>query len=456
MDFQFLFLIIPAGSKDKFLARHNGHRPARKRFTLQVRAGLQLSRSVFGTLVSTDGGETISHMSCARAIPSGLTGKSRLVLSRTEKVHQLPVPLLLQRMGVPPSTLEQTQLLNKENSRALLVALEHEFPPALDVLIAKAEYASNARATAAPKDAKRDVALSNYQLETDALRLACAASGLDNILPIIEDMSSPPSKNGPVRPLVPYLSRQHKPTNESPPESVVEVPGPGERRNIREDLQILTDQSAVAMFGEEWQELKRLPYFGAVIISDKRRTLRVIYANQQPLEESFGADLIYENIDENLICCVQYKRLRQNIGRNSYPIDNQMRTQVDTMHTWLRALPSYSANTSDECRLSSNPFYFKFCEKFQHMSLPTEPVHGYYQTLEQVQIHTSSNEPIRIGQRASKYLSNGQFGDLLKRGWIGASGASATHLRTLVDQVLRTGRSVTFAQLKLEPLRDQE
>lgn len=144
---------------------------------------------------------------------------------------------------------------------------------------------------------------------------------------------------------------------------------------LREDAMVLHDLQQVP----GWERIASLPY-GGVVFSEGNIRLTVIHANKQPLEETFGADLIYYNETHRSFIMVQYKVFDDNERGDEFRLPNKQLAEelgrMDAVLDQLRTAPP--ASTGMGYRFVQNPFFLKFCDRVSFDLHNTELIKGRY------------------------------------------------------------------------------
>jgi hypothetical protein len=192
---------------------------------------------------------------------------------------------------------------------------------------------------------------------------------------------------------------------------------------------------------------------------DPFRRITVTYADKEGLETSTGTDLVYYRHHSPGYVLVQYKRMKRNSsGKWRYWPDAQFGKQLNVMKS-LELKYSDDSPTLADWRLSGESFYVKLCEDRMNRPEGNRLVPGMYFPVSLFELLVKRRdevEPKGIGwDTAERYLSNGQFLELLRHGWIGSSGKRTAQLASLINETLASGRSVTIARDETDPHKAQ-
>lgn len=186
---------------------------------------------------------------------------------------------------------------------------------------------------------------------------------------------------------------------------------------------------------------------------DEHRKVTVIYADKEPLERLLGTDLVYYRHNNPGFVAVQYKRMRREATQDDpnkavYRPDDQLIEEIDRM----RKIDTQANSPAlDSWRLSTEPFYVKLCDGLMRRAENNKLVTGMYFPLSLFEILLESSNIVgprggkAIGyHNAERYLSNGEFIELLKHGWIGSVGDTTDEITKVVNAALDRSRSVTL------------
>ena len=212
----------------------------------------------------------------------------------------------------------------------------------------------------------------------------------------------------------------------------------------REDLMIIHDSEIIQGMDIDSKNMI------STSLSDGKNRITILYANRMPLEETLGVDLIYVDENNKVILLVQYKRL---IGANTkcyYPSsDVNFLKEMET----INEIQSFLAKQiSTGYRFNNDAFYFKFCKDIQPIQ-NRDLVDGMYLPL------SYFNELITKGQlrgerggvkvcyeNVPSYFNNSLFISLLKTGLIGTNIEGYNLINKVINEVIKTGKSVIFAE----------
>jgi hypothetical protein len=196
-------------------------------------------------------------------------------------------------------------------------------------------------------------------------------------------------------------------------------------------------------------ELTSSDITGRAVFEKGHERLEVFTANRRPLEPVFGVDLIYANITRQNIVMVQYKMLEPHKAKDQEP-DWIYRpdAKLDSQIRQMRKFGKRHAPGPHEYRLNPQVFYLKFVKRSGALGSPgiVLPIDHF----ERLRADPSCKGPrgaVRVSfeSLAGRYLRQGPFLDLIRAGYIGATAATTTYLKELVEAVVNGDRAVVGA-----------
>lgn len=226
----------------------------------------------------------------------------------------------------------------------------------------------------------------------------------------------------------------------------------------REDPMIISDLSTVPGF----EAVRDLPYAAKEFVQDKnpKNRLTVIMANRTELEKQTGADLIYYNRTHGCVILVQYKAMSEAEDPPVFrwkagdDLDGEIQRMV-ALRAVLQAMPPDDSPRG--FRFSQDPFFLKICRRIQFEPDSARLFPGMYFPLalwERLATHSTTEGPKGgrfLGYRnATRRMSNSEFVELVRGGWIGTTLPQSAALTKVIEEILKTGKAVTFA-IKDEP-----
>lgn len=202
--------------------------------------------------------------------------------------------------------------------------------------------------------------------------------------------------------------------------------------------------------------LGSVPNKSAMFSDDSGKSVRVHVVDQTAIETVIGIDLIiYSTCYENLLL-LQYKRMEKQGKGWSYRISptSNINDQLDRMDAFRSTVPSMppSPATLWSYRLHDGPFYFKFCEQFRPDARDDSLIKGI--TMPESHLREflalpeakGSGGGLSVGyDNCPRYLSNTEFIQLARVGWIGAGPQSISLLKQVLEASAKGGRSAMFA-----------
>jgi hypothetical protein len=182
--------------------------------------------------------------------------------------------------------------------------------------------------------------------------------------------------------------------------------------------------------------------------------LTIFNANRGPVEAALGVDLLYYNHTYRAYVLVQYKAMgvRTKSAEAEFRPDTQTDVELDRMRCFTNNNPDPGcANESVAYRLHPGPFFMKLCPRVQYKTTSASLIKGMYIPLDFYDLLVSSGAvtgsrggTVFTHQAVGRYITNEQFVDLLKRGWIGSRGP-VSEVVTLATQQALAGRDVIVA-----------
>ncbi|WP_456783865.1 hypothetical protein [Bradyrhizobium sp. USDA 4516] len=223
---------------------------------------------------------------------------------------------------------------------------------------------------------------------------------------------------------------------------------------VREDVMLHADITELPGFAV----IREQPYLAARTFQandnpDVRVT--ILMANRLPLEQQTGADLIYFNSAYRSFVMVQYKALEKGAKEHEFrwTDGDQFCDEVARMDQLLEELSKIEPDTDpDGFRLTSNPFFLKFCSRvvfnpddkgmFPGIYLP----HGLWKVLANSgRLKGARGGNVLTYANVGRRLSGTDFVALVGSSWIGTTIPQTIALERLFRSVLATGRTLTFA-----------
>ncbi len=188
------------------------------------------------------------------------------------------------------------------------------------------------------------------------------------------------------------------------------------------------------------------------VFRNRNSSVFVLNANQEPLEQVTGTDLIYWHEEHQSFVLVQYKRMKREApdgGASSlgYRPDAQMNDEIARM----REIDlSFGSSADGSFRLYDRPCWIKLCDPTAAFENPRALIKGMYFTREHFEelLTTVPRGPkggVRIGYAtAARHINNTMFADLVRDAWVGTRGTGTTELGQLISQTLADRRALVF------------
>jgi hypothetical protein len=221
---------------------------------------------------------------------------------------------------------------------------------------------------------------------------------------------------------------------------------------LREDPQISHDHATFP-----GMEIAERDIVGSIVLTDGPDRLTILNCNRQPLEQTLGVDLIYYNHRFKSFTLVQYKRMTEKNGVLRYrPAQDQSHekemSRMRKAEALLKTIPLADGSDTSAYRLSTKPFFIKLCETKAKAALDSGMVSGMYipLTLWRRLLKSPAVRGPKGGVRITwencvRRLSNAEFTNLLRYGWIGSSAAHSKKLSEIIESVLDSGRMLVLA-----------
>ena len=223
-------------------------------------------------------------------------------------------------------------------------------------------------------------------------------------------------------------------------------------QTYEEDM-ILTDLSTIPGFDLLRRTTSAIAHFRARGDPDNRMT--VVMANRRPLELQTGVDLIYFNQKYRSFVMVQYKAMESEGGerRFRWRQEGQLMKEIERMHAVWRDLGNEAvSNDPDAFRLSTNPFFLKFCPREQFRPDDTSMFPGLYLPLDlwerlrkSGRLRGPQGGNVLTHNKAGRWLSNSDFIYLVSNSWIGTAADQSGRLKSVIESVVANERTTVFA-----------
>lgn len=202
------------------------------------------------------------------------------------------------------------------------------------------------------------------------------------------------------------------------------------------------------------------PSRAAIFHDGNGRSVRVVVVDRDDLETVLGIDLIIYNSCYDNFVLLQYKRMRKGLDGWSYPVapSSNLHGQLEQMRQFKMAAaqcPTTPQPSLWSYRLNQEPFFFKFCEEHRPEARDESLIPGI--TMPGEHLDEFLGLPEAQGERGGtsvgyhncpRYLSNTEFTQLAKSGWIGTGAQSAALLRDVLEANQRGGRQAMLAVIE--------
>jgi len=215
----------------------------------------------------------------------------------------------------------------------------------------------------------------------------------------------------------------------------------------------LQEDSAIQHDLFNWKGMSPIHEAGVSVFKQGKRELQVIYANRNHLERTLGVDLIYYNKSYELFVLVQYKLMREEGYKFLYRPDEQFVEELARMDDHYNLTRSTAVIRShSEYRLNDDGFMVKLVPNRGLWPASGELIKGMYIPREYMHFLLSSNGPkgpqggTQITfEGAPRYLTNSQFVDNVRDGWIGSRGVQSQTIKSMIKNFYETGRALMVA-----------
>ena len=184
-------------------------------------------------------------------------------------------------------------------------------------------------------------------------------------------------------------------------------------------------------------------------------TMTVIMADQRPLEQQTGVDLIYYNETYRSFAMVQYKAMETATSGAGFrwQSGDPFMKQVERMQAlWEYIRNEVAENNPVDFRFSCNPFFLKFFTRQPFITTSQEMFPGLYLPLdlwERLRVSEQLKGPnggnLLTHANVGRWLSNSDFIRLVSRSWVGTSFGQSATLEQLIRQVWETGQTKVLA-----------
>lgn len=381
------------------------------------------------TLLSFNG-EAFTHAGLFTSANRASTGKRR---GKFEFIRTLPVPVPIrptltrtkQRMNQIDSTESiPSTPIHDEVAEKLLLWIRGSFPA--DVPVLDALFSLRAR-------------LFNSRSDPHHLTLSETRDGVGLLFDIAGQ-----DRRG--------ILGQARQRGTTPPRSFIDNLPPStmktdERRIVEHDM---------AMFAD-WREV-RPSYMATRKYTDGRSTVTLLGVDCSKVEAIAGVDLIYHIDTYDSLIMIQYKRMTS----GTYYPDSRCRAQYERMTQVYKSMQTAAPGPSDEAdfRLSKNPFFFKVCDGRVPLEYNELLIEGMYFPQEHWPYVVGSHgagtlqHGLSVSRStAPRWLSNTEFIDVARKGWVGSERAAGQHwVRSLVKQCLDDDHALILGRImKVDP-----
>jgi hypothetical protein len=376
------------------------------------------------TLLSFDG-EVFTRACLFTSANRASTGKRR---GKFQFIRTLPVPIAvkqaLTRTKQRPSAIDSTERIASTvvidvTAEKLHLWIRREFPP--DVPVLDELFRLRARLFDSRGDAHR-LALSE-QRDCAGVLLDIAGQDRRGILgqADLQETTLPRS----------FIDKL--------PPSTIKT---DERRIVEHDMRMFAD----------WREVEPA-YTTTRVYRDEQSIVTLLYVDSSDIERIAGVDLIYHFDTYDSLVMIQYKRMYEGVYRPDSRCHDQ-NARMSQVYTLMQAAPSGRLVESD-FRLSKNPFFFKVCDGRVPLEFNKSLLEGMYFPQEHWQyvLGPHDDDAPKYGRPVSRktaprWLSNTEFVNVARKGWIGSEPAAGRHwVQGLVQQCLDDDHAVVLGRI---------
>jgi len=217
----------------------------------------------------------------------------------------------------------------------------------------------------------------------------------------------------------------------------------------QEDALIVNDLNMFPGF----EHIKNTNYSSTVFANYFTR-LTIVLSNKQPLEELTGTDLLYFNESLQSFIFVQYKMMEKEGVKAVFRLPNtQLSEEISRMDSISELISSCKTEkTVNDYRVNQNPFFIKFCPRFDFDPDYVGLSKGMYIPLEylkRLQQDDRTKGP-RGGRFVSyenigRYFDNTTFKMFVSQGWIGTTKNQSKVISDLIKTTIAKGKTVVVA-----------
>lgn len=185
------------------------------------------------------------------------------------------------------------------------------------------------------------------------------------------------------------------------------------------------------------------------------RRMSIFYADKEQLERQTGTDLVYYRHHRAGFILVQYKRMRTAPGSReaTYYPDDQLRKELARAKALPAAAPPRDAN---DWRLSEDSFYVKLVADDLARPTGNKLVRGMYLPGSLVDLLLASGDRNEVpkgwsAKNLTTYLSNEEFLQLAKQGYVGTRGATTAEIKRLITSAFAEDKGMIVAIDETDP-----
>lgn len=214
------------------------------------------------------------------------------------------------------------------------------------------------------------------------------------------------------------------------PPSTVKI---DERRIVEHDM---------LMFGDWRQTSPKL--IATRRYMNGQSVVTLLCVDSSDIERNAGVDLIYHIDTYDSLVMIQYKRMSDGLYRPDKRCHEQ-NARMSRIYERMRTQPGPIGES--DFRLSKNPFFFKVCDGRVPLEFNEALIEGMYFPQEHWQHVLGTNSSVSR-KTAPRWLSNTEFVDIAKKGWIGSERAAGRDwVQELVKQCIDDEHTVILGRI---------
>ena len=218
---------------------------------------------------------------------------------------------------------------------------------------------------------------------------------------------------------------------------------------LREDSMIINDLENIPGF-----KLIKTTKYSSSVFENKNTRLTVLLANRLPLEELLGTDLIYYNEDHKCFVMVQYKVMEKENEKFAFRVpNNQLSEEIERMDLIISSLQTLNSNNKiEDFRISTEPFFIKFCTRIDFDPDNIGLSSGIYIPLKYLKLLQSDKTisgprggKVISFENVGRYFDNTNFKTIIAGVWIETNQNQSNILENIIKDILANGKTAVVA-----------